>query len=504
MKTSLLQDNFAAGMKRDFPRNQMPPGSLWTAIDVIYNDVASIRSRNGWANVAAVSSLTSSASEIKAGISAPFSSGTQQLCVDEDGALYKFGLTGIGAVTAVTGLGHVPYQNPVFHDDLVIFPVDSATATNVKVYNATSVTAVTAAPKGRYADVWGEYTILAAPSTSSNTLYFSAPGDPETWDTSATGSWIRMAREVKGVAALRNAILVFHENSVSRIRGSTPPPDDDMTVDTPLFYVGLLDARSVTKWNDRVIWAAPEGVCWSDGVSMENLAKRGGMLAYWQSMCEDVTSDYTFSGGVVRDTYFLAVLDRSTSPATYVDGFTIDLNTYAWARVTNLNADCMWPGSGQLDELYFGYSTQALVGSVSSIWSTGSTFAEDGTGGYPTPTIETAYYMSRPSIKLWKRLYLDSQIVVTDPLNPPTYSVEAGTDPLETSAAGLLGQFGGETGPAPGPLNHERLDFVASSPGGGIRSPGVFIRITLDNAGAGNLYFYALEAEVEELEGSRL
>ena len=224
-------------MKRDSPRNNMPPASLWNAIDVIINYGAPLRQRGGWIyHSQDISSVTAgSATQIKAGVYATFAtsaggSTSKNLVIDEDGRLYDAttasSASNIGAALTVL-------QNPIFHGGtaasaatavytgLVIIP-DGTGAAVPKKYDGTTLTNLGGTPpKARYATVYKDYTVLGNGTVGStyypNRIWFSPEGDPDCAVSSVTAydttdSWIDFSLAVKGFGSTRNALLVFHES----------------------------------------------------------------------------------------------------------------------------------------------------------------------------------------------------------------------------------------------------------------------------------------------------
>ena len=443
-------------MKRDWPRTSLPAQALWNAIDVIVNYGAPVRQRGGWTNHSqAVSSITAaSATQVAGGVYAVLSTsggGTtaKNLAVDEDG--YLFDVTTADAASGI-GAAVTLAQNPVFHGGtaasaatavytgLAIIP-DGTGAAVPKKYNGTTLSDLNGTPpKARYATVYKDYTVLGNGTVGStyypNRIWFSPEGDPDcavssvtAWDT--TDSWIDFSQPVIGLGSTRNAMLVFHDAQVSRIRGSIPPPDEDMVVDDPIFKVGLFDAQSIAEHKDTIIWASAEGVFRTDGVTLDDLTKRGGMLRYWLDLARSATSTWTFAGGTHRDNYILTVMDGST----YKDGFLIDLQTLSWTRISNVDALSFWDGlNGQADELYWGRQGAARVCRLSTIYNVGdSTYKTDGDGDTVAPVIETPFYpVGKLGLKRMKRVYIGYELTEYG-TDDPACAVSFVTTPEETS-----------------------------------------------------------------------
>ena len=454
-----LQNQFNAGMKRDSSRNRMSPNSCWNAVDLIMDYDAPVRERSGWAHASnSVSAITGTASYIRGGIFAVFSptAGEVQrnLFIDEDGILYRVAVDGtVTLIGAALGIR----QNPVFHGGtaasaatavytgLVIIP-DGTGAAVPKKYDGTTLSNLGGSPpKARYAAVYGDYTVLASGTVDSveypNRVWFSPAGDPDagfsgaqtSWDT--TDSWIDFSLPIKGISATKNALIVFHSDRISRVRGNTPPPDEDMVVDDPFQRVGLLDPFSITQDEDMVYWCAPEGVFRTDGVSLDNITLKGGMLRYWLDLAADATTAYSFATGVHRGNLLISVMNGTS----IVDGFIVNLSSYAWSRIANLDAIAFWDGLyNQGDEEYFARRNQAFVGRCETMFDVGvAANKADGNGTSVMSVLETGFYeLGRPGLKVLKALWAGYSLEDYASDNP-TIAVSYITTPEDTSYTSL-------------------------------------------------------------------
>lgn len=510
-KTIGLQNTWHAGMKRDVSRSLMPAASLWDAVDVIANYGAPLRQRGGWkthsASVSAASG--SSATYIAAGIQATFSTSagtesTKDFCVGDDGHLYSFTDSTVTKVSTATRFAS---QNPIFHGGAaasaatavftgLVIVTDSTLTNPPAAYDGSSYFGLHGTPPtAALGTVYKDYTVLGNGKVGStyypNRIWFSPPGDPDcatssvtAWDT--TDSWIDFSNAVRGLGSTRNALLVFHDTSVTRIRGSIPPPDEDMVVDDGLFGVGLYDPLSIATHQDTIVWAAPEGIFRTDGALLDDLTRRGGMQRYWLDLTADATSAWSFAGGVHRDTYFLTVMDGST----FKDAFKIDLLTLAWTRLSNVDAKAMWSGRfGEGDELYWGRRGADRVCRMSTIFQVGdSTYKNDGDGDAVVWSVETGFFsVGKPGAKRIRRAFIGHDVAdyATD---NPDIDVSYILTPEETSYTSA-GSFT-ETAT----LQRKSLD---------VRKQGVGIAFMFSGSNAGDRLLYDLEVEAWPYEQTR-
>jgi hypothetical protein len=371
--------------------------------------------------------------------------------VDEDGSIFKVSTS--GAPTLLQANSRAISQNPVFHGGAA---VSAASAINTglviipggnglvvpKKYDGTTLSDLNGSPPlARFATVYKDFTVLGNGSVSSiyypNRIWFSPQGDPDcfgttgitAWDT--TDSWIDFSLPVRGLASTKNAMMVFGDGQIARIRGSIPPPDADMTVDDPWQKVGLLDPFSITLYQDIVYWCAPEGVFRSDGVYLDDITQKGGMLRYWLDIVLDATSDYTFATGVIRNKLVISIMNGST----FVDAFMVDLQTYAWTQISNLPATSFWDGIINVgDETFFGRRDAAYVARLGSMFEVGdSAFKNDGDGDAVVSMLETPFYeLGRPGLKVVKNAYVGYHLRDFASDNP-TILVETIDSPESTS-----------------------------------------------------------------------
>lgn len=484
-----LQEDFSAGCKKDFPRNAMPKSSFYGGADLIPNLIGRLRERGGWAHGSNdITAAKATASYVGGGIYAPYTAGACQVVIDEDGEVYK-----VASETTVTDVaaGVTVVQNPVFHRDKVIVPASGGATSPKKVTNSAGTLTVAALggspPQAQYAAVWGDYTLLGNTTAQPQRLYFSDPGDPETWDT--TNSYWNVTQPINGLAAVRSFILIFHDGAMSRLRGTTPPTSSDggdLFADDPLFQVGCTDARSIAVDGDRVMFASAEGIFLTDGSAKPaNITELCGMQTYWQETLAGYTkSGWTISGGFERGRYFVSVMNGSTFKLAAF----IDVNRLTWWPLTNLKATSMWAAAGATDELYFGRRDAARVGKLSTIFMPSSSVKNDADGTAVTAVFESPYYEGKFGKKRLKKLYVDHQLTDYASDNPTaalSYIVSPESTSYTALSTGLVESTSKTTTKAP--VN--------------IGADGFAFKIT--RSGAGDFLLYGLEAEVYAEEGSK-
>lgn len=511
-------------MKRDKPRNRMPPNSAWNLVDIIPDYDSPARERGGWAHVnsaSAISAVTSTASYIRGGIFAVFSPTAGEdpalLCVDEDGRLYEIAIstgvpTSIGAAVTIA-------QNPVFHGGtaataatavytgLVLIP-DATMAAVPKKYDGTTLADLGGTPpKAKFATVYKDYTVLAhgyvGTTLYPNRAWYSPPGDPDcavsgsvtAWDT--TDSWLDCSLPIIGTASTKNVHLFYHKGQITRVRGSTPPPDEDFVVDDPWQKIGLLDPFSITEYGDMIYWCAPEGIFRTDGVTVDNMTLKGGMLKYWYDLIPDDATGYNFATGIQRERLIVNVMNGTT----FVDAFMIDLNSYAFTRLSNIDAISFWSGLyNSADELFFARRNSTHVGRADTMFHVGESAYKNDAGAASTAspatpvavtsTIETPFYeIGRPGVKTLKALHVG--YTLTDfASDNPTCAVSVVRAPDDSSYESI-GTLTENTG-----YNRPRLAIGGRAWGVGFK----FVR-----ANAGDLLGYDLSVDaIQQTESKRI
>lgn len=420
----------AAGMRRDLPRVDLGgtiagTGFVWNLQDFIPSELGAMLSgRGGWSygDDGAMSGATS----FKAVAYAPFTAGAQKLGVDQAGKLWNFG-AGTSPGTAI-----VPGCNPVYHRGKIIIPNNDGT-TAVKYFDGTDVGSLAGSPPaGQLASVYKDHAILAKSSANANRIWFSAAGDPTSWDTSF-GYWDTTG-DIVAVVPLLNAILIFHAGSTERLRGTIPPPGTDMVLEPFLDY-GCIDPFSVALWRGQAVWASDEGIFVSNGATDLDLTKAAGLKTYWKTQMASYTSSWRIAGGVYQDHYICAINNGST----LVDCFVVDLYLRTMWRFGNFHANAFVSvGDSGVEELYMGLANAGRVGKVSTCWNPSASVKTDGDGTAPSPVVEgmsfhgwdriNRRYVPSLGINKFRYVYLDYDLRA-DSGDAPIITLQYATSP---------------------------------------------------------------------------
>jgi hypothetical protein len=429
-KVNRVQDEFRR-MIRDIPRNRLPKGTCWTIQDGIPNQDAPVRTRGGWVHYSDnITATIAASSYVTAGIYADQLATPRLVGVDEDGRLFRVAVDGTGDVTDI-GAAVVTLQNPVQLGARIAIPASDGTSVP-KTWDGTTLANLGGSPPaGKFMGVWKALGLLAASTAQPQRLYFSTTDNSlQAWDT--TNAFWDFSYPIVGLAPLRNAILVFHDDFTSRLRGSTPPPGGDLIADDPLFNIGCADARSIAFWNEQVVWANTDGLYISDGIVPNDLTRLAGMGKYWQELLGAYTpATWTITGGVIRNSYVVCVMDG----ATFKGAAIVELgNPNAWVNVTNLDARAMWRTTALTgaELMFFGRRGGAYIGEMSTMWTPSATYKNDGDGDPVQMVMETPFYEFGTGLDLVRDVYVtyDLEDAATD---DPTITVGFVTDPSETA-----------------------------------------------------------------------
>lgn len=435
-KTISLQNNFSGGMRRDVPRNQMPKGTVWNLVDFLPDWQGVPLLRRGGYQVAtpSLSTVRAGTTSVPTVVYAPFAAAGQLCGVDEDNEFWRF--VSSSSAVDVAGASVQPSQRPVFHRQLLIMTHNGGNATPSK-YDGTNVTAVSGSPpQGAYATVYKDRTVLGFTTANRERIWFSAGGDPQTWDT--TNRYIDTSGTLTGLASLPNALICFHQSFVERIRGSVPPPGSDMVLEPLSNETGCIDARSIALWGERLIYADIRGIYVTDGAIVRDLTEIVGAKEYWQELLQPYGGSYVLSG-IVWGRFYIICVTSSTSTA--VDTLVFDLHKDIWFRWSNIRA-AMFTIDPTLNACYFGdrgfprvWDMRNVLDPVSATF--GTRYVDDnylsGEAAAMTPIIETPYFGEQPlGKKRFRNIYLRYDLRSPGG-GSPTFSLGYVTNPDSTA-----------------------------------------------------------------------
>lgn len=497
-----IQSSFS-GMARDYSRDQLPSGYVWNMQDFFPNMLgAPLRKRGGWAYA---SSALGSTARVARVAYADFSAGAQLLAVEAASAGYNlWNVASSASAASVAGLSAMgtAVGSPVFYANRLIFP-NTDGSTTIYSYTGGTVTALsgtTPAPTGKYAAVYKDRVILAGTSALPKRAYFSAAGDPTTWDT--TNGWVDVSRPITGLAALRNALLVMSNTGTERLRGSSPPPGSDFVLEKVSDY-GCIDYKSIALWNDRAIYADTNGIYITDGSASSDLTAVGLIQNYWRTLLASYTTSWRLVGGVFRNFYFMSVNDGTN----FQDCLVCDLLNRTWFRLQNCNFSSFVEAKGTFQNFYAGMQSSNRVVNLTGLFSPAAANKNDGDGTAVTPVVELPAvrgfsrfhrrWIQASGLTHWRRLYLsyDMRDAATD---DPTLTLSYVTTPESSSYTSITPTVAESTA-----WNRVGRSFGPSGARGGKIIPLLGLKVAQTNASS-DTRLYLLEGEYETIEQSAL
>lgn len=414
---------------QDVSRDRLPRGAVWNMTNLIPGEIdAPLAKRGGWSYESiALSGHLAGADSVTGAIWAPFSAGSQLIAL----AFNEGGNTNLIQVVSSSsstdrGQTRPARENLNFYRDHVIITSQTGSAAPHKYDGSSNSQVITGSPpSGSCSCVYKDRLVLAASSSNLNRVWFSDAGDIDGWDT--TNTWIDTTGEVSGLYALRNAILVFHPTGLERIIGSTPPPGSDMFLQ-PVFDTGTEHAQSFAGTDQFMCFANAAGVYMTDGSTVVDLTRAGGIKDLWQSRTASA-SILNIAGGYFRGYYFVSLRSGVDTP---VDCFAVHIDTKRWLRFTNIDAFCFARRTEGKEELYFGDIDEPRLNSLSSIFNPTSSNKNDPDGNAVGWTLETPYVPISQSKGRLKNAYVGYDLRDAGSDNP-TIAASYITSPESTS-----------------------------------------------------------------------
>lgn len=493
------------GMHTDSPVDDVPNGFVRRITDFLPNSLVSpVRRRGGWS----YKTQSLGASFVKGLVWARHSRGDRLVMVTQDtsgGATKVYHATpplGTGSGFFIAnlqgGTANVIHP-PVFHRDLVVFTAQNIFAVTPyapRMYHwdgaqFTVDDLAFGAPNAGVVASWGDYLLLANDGTTPNRIWFSAVGDPQSFD--IVNGYVDAPTPVTAIAPKGNTIFVFGNDAVHLLLGDTPPPGGNLTMRKFSFSQGCPDPRGISSYKDYVIWANPSGIYKSDGSQPIDLTQLAGVKTYWQKSYLPEQGD-VLSLGVYRNYLFASITLGAGQAAKRCFVFDLDKNTcWEWS---NIPASSFTPVGASIgsysDDLLFGASNLPRVGAIASAFSPPGT--DPNGAGAMTAVIETpALRFSGLGYKRIRRVFLTAQ----NDTGGDTGNIYYGVNPEATpggqpSSLNFVGKFNAGASPPSVPIRIARFVNRKLS----------LVHFYLEFY-SGDTRVYGLEAEVEPADPER-
>lgn len=471
---------------QDLSRDRLPRGAVWNMTNLIPGELqAPAAKRGGWAYASADLSATHAGADfVVAAIYAPFDSGSQLVVVSRDASTSQRCLQ-IVSTSSTTDRGSTnnTTENLSFYRNQVVI-TNSAGGAPARYDGASNATAITGSPpSARRSTVYKDRLVLGQSSGNPERVWFSDAGNINLWDT--TNGWIDTTGTVRGLYALRNSILVFHDSFLERIIGSIPPPGTDMYLQ-PVFDTGTSHATSLAGTDQFVCFANAAGVYMTDGSQVVDLTRSGGIKSLWQERCA-AAGTLALAGGYYRGYYWVTIRNGNT---TFVDCFAVHIDTKRWLRFTNLTAFCFARSVSGLEELYFGDFSEPRINALSGFFSPSNSNKNDGDGTAVGCTVELPYVTVGDSRGRLRNAYVKYDLRDAGSDNP-TISVSYVTSPESSSYTSISSTLPETTEMV---WSRRRIDKAAF---------GVGLKLS-QSAASAQTRLYACGLEGHQREGSRV
>jgi hypothetical protein len=378
------------GVYSDRARDRLPDGSLWQLRDWVPLILqAGARIRGAWKYQSPA--LTNPPDGM---LYAPFRAGSR-LLVANGTAIHSVPVDSVGA----TSIGTIPaaMQNPVFWRNRAIVPAaDGTSPARFIVFDGTTFT-LTDAPgtalTGRFACIFKDRLVLGNSVGEPTQVAFCKPGDPTIpWDSI---SKISTSYMLTGIAAQRTQVLCFHQSSVERLRGTTPPDSTltdqtgDMILDVLFDRAGCYDARSIAYQNDNVLFADARGIFLTDGAIVRNVTQQGGASNLWRETFELGGTSPLSIAGVVHQDYYICVVRHSGQPPI---SLVLDIDARRLFTLSNIDAACLAYSVGAAEKLFGVQTAEKRVTDLTPVFEPDSTVMQiDGNGTPVLPRLSSGW-----------------------------------------------------------------------------------------------------------------
>ena len=259
--------------------------------------------------------------------------------------------------------------------------------------NEVVVTTNTSTPKGKVATTWQSRFVLGNTASNPNWVHFlsqewlSGMDTTPVWDPKA---YWECNGDITGLATTRNSLIVFHEGTVERLRGTKAPGqgiEDDVWMEPLIGLGGCNEPHSIQYWNDNVLFADARGVYLTDGTTIRDITSQGGIGREWRRAYDPA---WRVAAGVVYDSYVIAMTD--TANGLFKKCFVCDLYSRNWSVFNNIPFSSFVASVGERERLYGG-GLDGKVANLSTMWLEADPQNDtiDGNDIAVRPVLETAW-----------------------------------------------------------------------------------------------------------------
>jgi hypothetical protein len=385
----VLQANWEKGMIRDAPLTAIPDGACYDSIDYLLDQPGIARKRGG--TIYAGPAMTGANYATFCYYCPEFS--TPLVAIGDNGNLYTISAsttTNRGSVTVFPF--SLAYRVGGGKQQLIIVGQGGVP----RIWNGTTLSVMGGGPPSgcMYSAVYKTRLILAGVAAEPQRMFFSPTPDIESaWNT--TDSYQDADYPITGLASLQNAVIIFQKERISRLTGTDPPPFGNFDL-APIADIGCPESRSISTWQNTVIFANPEGVFQTGGVGYNNLSRTGGMQSYWESLFGNYNANtWQIASGIMNDILFINILDDT---GALVDAFTVYLRSNSWARLSNWRAMHYTFAPDIQVGLFYADRSAPRVVSASGVFYPQAINKADANGVSITPFMQTRPFRPSPTL----------------------------------------------------------------------------------------------------------
>src|SRR5215471_1509048 len=353
-----FETGFQLGMVTDVERWRIPEGGSYYILDFMIDQPGELRRRGSVESQSTVVNVPGAGSSgLWVAVMCPnFPSNPRVLGIASDGGQgrYLYDVTVDSGAQQIARIDIEPYENPPTYIPgrggamtIITSGDPGVLRTPMKAYWDGSQVQVTTlggfTGNARRSATHLEYLVLANNGDDHmNRIWWSQPGDPETWD--EVNNYADIPEPITAMIEFQGSLLVWSRTKLWRVLGDVAPgePDGNMSLQ-PVAGVGCVDARSVVKSSTGVYFANEEGVFLTDGASVNNmtLGKGQSITGLWRTLMMHFSSGLgnVVSAGTFQDLFLIVTVIKGVND---VASLLCYLPTNGWVLLSNPCAGTMY------------------------------------------------------------------------------------------------------------------------------------------------------------------
>jgi len=190
-----------------------------------------------------------------------------------------------------------------------------------------------------------------------NYLYWSKPGAHEQWD--EVSNMKLMDRQIYGLVSCVNGLLIFMENRIALLAGSTPLEFDMRTVTDE---VGSIDELGIRSVGTGAMFFSKKGLCMTDGIVVKDISyDLLGSIEFTTLACTSTDRNYY---AVVNnwtespEPFIVLIYDITRDPTfTMIDASLVEGLGIVDGKIAHTNKGELYDTFGGIDEREYHYKS---------------------------------------------------------------------------------------------------------------------------------------------------